>query len=162
MKEERISKTKAVLMIVIALGFDLAQFATGIILLMASVVGFFASWIPFFGGLAAAALMFLATATQSVLSWAIIGMGYLTLILWFLLSGVSLMKGEYVLRKVMTSFVALLVDFMPFLNVLPGITIWTIVQIYIVRREDAEEKKKREESMPTNTMRLRRRIIRSD
>lgn len=159
MREERISKTKAALMIVVAAGFDLLQFGTVVIFIMGLMTSVFFAWIPFIGAAASAAIMFVATAIQSVFSWIIIGIGYLTLTFWFLLSGVSFMKGEYMTRRVGSFFAALIIDLMPFLNILPGITIWTIIQIYLVRHEDADEKKREREKSQLNTMRVQRTFV---
>jgi hypothetical protein len=100
---QRITKTTAAFMIVVAVFFDLLQ-----LLLTVLLIGI-------------------------VLNPAIDVVAFLTFYLWFKLKGVSLTSSNKQLIATVSGYI---VEIIPILNALPGITIATIARIIVVKTED--------------------------
>lgn len=145
-------------MLFVAGFFDILQFGTGIIIFMGSLVSSWVAWIPLIGQFIGGAIMFASSVLQGIIGWTIIGVGYGVMVGWFLLSGVPFMSGKNVVPRTGVMFIALVIDFMPLINILPGLFLWTATQVYFSRKE-SKENKKEEETSNLNTMRMRRRRV---
>lgn len=154
----RISMAKWIFMVLVALAFDLARLASKIFILIGlAVVGVaIGAYVgdlvgsttigAFVGGIIGA----IATATgigtgaavavgfvmNVVFSWTFALLGYATLQLWFWMEGVTVLSGERAAEKMWMSFITWLLMYIPFLDVLPGLTMWTLRMGYISRVED--------------------------
>jgi hypothetical protein len=69
------------------------------------------------------------------------------------------MSGHAIERKMFLTSVMFIIDMIPFINIVPGLTLWTIFMIRISREEDEERAKKGE--APRVRGRMRRRYLNS-
>lgn len=132
----RISTTTAWCMILTALFFDVFQlfFKLFIAVSLAAVAA--VSWIPIFGQVLAVVAIGLSIVVDLALSGLVMGCGYLTSWLWFQQHGVRIMEGKFIGRKTLGFFATMLMELMPFMNILPGITLWTTTTILYSWKED--------------------------
>jgi hypothetical protein len=187
---QRISKTTAAFLIIVAAIFDLAQIASKLLALMGLVTlggifgalgcqyvgidatGFCAavgagtgvaiSFIPIVGSALATAAAHIGLVMSEIASAAFMLLGYATISFWLVKDGVPIFSGRNIQKKVATGFITVLVDITPLLNLLPGLTIWTIRMIMIARSEDKEKAKEAQEGYNDgkNYSRMRRPIRR--
>lgn len=138
----RIPKTTAILMISIAFLFDLLQLGIKAIIFMTAIAGAASiGWIPFFGQAAAGAIAGLGLALDYVFTAMLAMGGYFLLWLWFAVRNVQIFGGDRMARKVVTSFLCAMLEFIPLLSIGFGITVWTIVTIMLTWKEDEEKRK---------------------
>lgn len=164
---QRITKTTAAFMIVVAVFFDAAQIASKILALMGlgplggifgalacqyadiratgacvavgTTAGVAVSFIPVVGQALTAAATMIGMAASELASGGFMLVGYSTMYTWFLLRGVSIFGGKGMEKKAIGTFIAFLIDITPLLNAMPAITVWTIRMILITRAEDTEK-----------------------
>lgn len=157
----RISKTAAACMIIVAVIFDVAQIASKLLLFIGlttlttaagaavgSKVGLTGTGAAV-GAAAGAAVALTGIGTVItlkvgfIMAWlaslAFMLTGYATLYFWFYMKGISVLSGKSAGQKAALAFVAFLVDSIPLVNALPGITTWTIGMIAITRLEDSRK-----------------------
>lgn len=167
--KQRINRVTAGFMITIAAIFDLAQIASKLFALMGITepggalgqlgchyanidfpgtckvvgagVGTAIKFIPIAGPILETATRMVGVALSELSSGAFMLIGYATMYLWFSMRGAPVFSGKNIQQKAATAFIAFLVDAIPFLNVAPGITLWTIRMIMITRSEDKENAK---------------------
>jgi hypothetical protein len=132
----RINSTTAWCMILTAFFFDIFQFFPKILIAVALAAVGTVAWIPIFGQVLAVVAIGLAIAVDLALSGLIMGAGYLTNWLWFQQRGVRIMEGKFIGRKTMGFFATMVLELMPFMNALPGITLWTATTILYSWKED--------------------------
>jgi hypothetical protein len=123
-------------MILTALFFDTFQLFFKILIAIALAAVGAVSWIPIFGQVLAVVAIGLSIAVDLALSGLIMGSGYLTNWLWFQQRGVRIMEGKFIGRKTMGFFATMLMELIPFINALPGITLWTTTTILYSWKED--------------------------
>lgn len=91
--------------------------------------------------------------------------GYSWLWLWFQMRNVSMLKGKYMTRRFGVMGISLVLEVLPFSNIIPGTTWWTITNIVITRHEDKEarakvkEQQKKQEEAHTHRLRAEMRAL---
>jgi hypothetical protein len=149
-------------MVVIALCFDLLQLGAGIFILAGSLGAAAVGWIPILGQILGGVALWGGAMLQWTFAYMIMVLGYCAMGFWFIHREVPLFGGKKVAGRVATFFLALLADFMPYLNaIIPGLTVWTIVMLYHARREDKEKTAAAEEYNETNSTRVARDYVRT-
>ncbi|MFM2374070.1 MAG: hypothetical protein RLZZ234_65 [Candidatus Parcubacteria bacterium] len=123
-------------MIITALFFDIFQFFPKILIAVSLAAVGLVAWVPIFGQVLAVVAIGLAIAVDLALSGLIMGTGYMTNWLWFQQHGVRIMEGKFIGRKTIGFFATMLLELMPFMNALPGITLWTTTTILYSWKED--------------------------
>ncbi len=147
-------------MIVIALLFDSVKFATGILALSGAtnvvvagtavggkagaVVATIVLWLPFVGQIVGLIALYAGIFLQWIFGIILTILGYSTMGLWFTNSGVSLFGGKNPSGKVATFLITYLLSWVPFLDLLPGLTTWTVKMLYDNWHEDKENAKEAE------------------
>ena len=167
--KQRITKTTAACMITVAALFDLAQIAaklfapmgivglggalgalichyaniqaTGACVVAGGTAGVAISYIPVIGPVVAAAATMVGTVISELASAAFMFLGYATISLMIMHKGVSIFGGKDIQKKVVAGFIAVIVDVTPLLNLMPGLTLWTIRMILLTRSEDTDKAK---------------------
>ena len=182
----RITRTTAACMVTVAFIFDVLQVAakmltllgltvlTGIIAVLAcnylgidapkfcAVVGVGTGAVVSLTGIGTAIALKVGMIMDWLASVLLVSTGYATMMFWFLKSDVPLFGGKKPAGRVAAFFFGLLVDFLPFLNILPGLTVWTIRMIYTARSEDKEKAKEaRARYTGKNFSRMRRPLRRT-
>ena len=184
----RITKVTAAFMITVALIFDLAQIASMLLALMGlatlggiigvlacsylgidapkectvagGLVGAGISLVPVVGTILAVTATKIGIVLSELASSAFMLIGYATLYLWFHLRGVPIFSGNKMQKKAVVGFLSLLVDFIPLIKMLPGLTVWTTTTVYITRSEDkASDSEAQMGYNGKNSLRMRRRYL---
>ncbi len=142
--------------------FDLPQLATGIIPLAATIPAGLLGWIPLLGQMFAGWVIGGSNLFQTLASWVLSILGYSTMALWLMMSGVSLFGGRSPAGRIVTLGAMFLVSLIPILNIFLffDLSVWVFKMSYDARREDKEKAEEAKVGYNRkNFMRVQRHVI---
>lgn len=172
----RINKTTGMFMLIVAFAFDLAQLfgqlfvVFGLTILttvvgsavggtIGAVIGAAVGGFISLTGIGTAFAFFVGVA----LSWAfcmfVAIVGYFTMVIWLMTKGVSPFGSGKLTIKIVAWLISGLIDFLPFLSALPGLTFWTFLMIRVSRAEDNVRAELDERLYNISTRRMKRRKV---
>ena len=150
--KQRIDKTKFISMLVVAFClFDLPRLATGIIPLAATIPAGLVGWIPLLGQLFAGWILGGSNLLETLASGTLAILGYSTMGMWLMTSGVSLFGGKNPAGRVVTFLITFLISWLPIINLFVSfpLTVWVFKMGYDARSEDKEQEKEAQEKGKT-------------
>lgn len=179
--KQRINKSKGVMMVTVALFFDVAQMACKLFILfglgilggvvggylgslvglteIGGGVGFVVGTVATYTGVGTVFAAQIGFALSIVFSALVAVIGYSVMLLWFTMGSVSPFLGKKVGKKISAMMISAVIDITPLLNLLPGITVWTILMIRASREEDKEQAEKDSMQYNMNIQRMARRRV---
>ena len=133
--EKNIFGIDAGMMIATAQIFDTLQLGGKMFYPIAAFVAVWTGWVPLFGQIIGSTVIGAAGAFDVAFSAPIAFLSYPTLWLWFTMKREAPLSGEFLTRKFMLFMACFIISFIPLLNALPDITVWTIGNILFAQHQ---------------------------